>query len=186
MDLAKRSGLLHVNLGLESINQEALNGMNKKINKVKEYKEILQNLRKRGISYSLNFIFGWDTEKEDVFGSTLEFLKEEKVPVAYFSILTPHKGTPLYEQMKEQKRIIDIDHIGRWPGINCYIQPSYCSAAELEQYLRKISREFYSYPSMLKRLPLPVTQANIASWVVNLSQRKISFSEKAIENFDHY
>jgi hypothetical protein len=27
---------------------------------------------------------------------------------------------------------------------------------------------------MLKRLPLPVTQANIASWVVNISQRKLA------------
>ena len=185
MDLAKRSGLLHVNIGLESINQDTLNGMNKKVNQVKEYKKILHNLRKRGISYSLNFIFGWDTEKEDVFASTMAFLKQEKVPVAYFNILTPHRGTLLYDRMTAENRIIDSHQMGRWPGITCHIKPTYCSAQELENYVRKIHSEFYSCRSILSRLPLPITQANIASWVVNLSERRVSRNDTA-EDFDNY
>jgi tRNA A37 methylthiotransferase MiaB len=108
MDLAKRSGLLHVNIGMESIEAKTLISMNKRANKVDEYKQILSGLKKRGISYSLNFIFGWDTETQDVFEATLAFLKEHKVPAAYFNILTPDKGTPLYDRMKEENRIIDI------------------------------------------------------------------------------
>jgi len=186
MDLAKKSGLLHVNIGIESIDQSTLSGLNKRINQVKEYKKILHNLRKRGISYSLNFIFGWDTENESVFESTLAFLKEEKVPVAYFNILTPHKGTPLYERMKAENRIIDLDHICRWPGLHCYIRPTYCSAQELEQYVKKMCREFYSYPSMFARLPWPVTKANIASWMVNFSERRVSGANEGMEDFDNY
>jgi radical SAM superfamily enzyme YgiQ (UPF0313 family) len=186
MDLAERSGLLHVNIGIESIDQDTLFGLNKGINKVKEYKRILNNLRKRGISYSLNFIFGWDTEKEDVFAATMAFLKEEKVPVAYFNILTPHKGTPLYDRMNAEERITDPHQMGRWPGIHCYIKPTYCSAEELEERVKKIYREFYTYSSIFARLPLPVTQANIASWVVNLSERKMSRIDAEIEDFDAY
>ena len=179
MDLAQRSGLLHVNIGIESIDPDALDEMNKKVNKVQQYKEILANLRKRGISYSLNFIFGRDTEKKDVFRSTLAFLQQNKVPVAYFNILTPHKGTPLYDRMKAENRIIDIHHIGRWPGIFCYIRPKHYSPEELEEKVKKMYLDFYSYSSMLARLPLPFTKANIASWVINLSQRKVSRAGKA-------
>jgi radical SAM superfamily enzyme YgiQ (UPF0313 family) len=186
MDLAKRSGLLHLNIGLESIDQDTLLGLNKRINRVKEYKNILHNLRKRGISYSLNFIFGWDTEKEDVFASTLAFLKEEKVPVAYFNILTPHKGTPLYDRMKAENRVINIDDIGRWPGLRCYLRPAYCSAEQMERRVKKIYSEFYSYSSIFSRLPWPTTKANIASWIVNLSERKVSKSDAAVEDFDAY
>jgi radical SAM superfamily enzyme YgiQ (UPF0313 family) len=186
MDLAKRSGLLHVNIGLESIDRNALTGMNKRINKIGQYREILQNLRKRGISYSLNFIFGWDTESKDVFKSTLAFLKENRVPAAYFNILTPHKGTPLYDRMKAENRIIDIDDIGRWPGIICYIKPAYCSPRELEQNVINMYKEFYNLPSMVSRLPLPLTQANLASWVVNFSQRKVFHGNRSAENFDLY
>jgi radical SAM superfamily enzyme YgiQ (UPF0313 family) len=186
MDLAQRSGLLHVNIGVESIDPDTLDEMNKKVNKVQQYEEILTNLRKRGISYSLNFIFGWDTEKKDIFRSTLAFLQRNKVPVAYFNILTPHKGTPLYDRMKAENRIIDIQHIGRWPGIICYIQPKDYSPEELEEKVRKMYQDFYRYSSMLARLPLPFTKANIASWVVNLSQRKVSRAGDAMENFDDY
>jgi radical SAM superfamily enzyme YgiQ (UPF0313 family) len=186
MDLAQRSGLLHVNIGVESIDPDTLDEMNKKVNKVQQYEEILTNLRKRGISYSLNFIFGWDREKKDIFRSTLAFLQRNKVPVAYFNILTPHRGTPLYDRMKAENRIIDIQHIGRWPGIICYVQPKDYSPEELEEKVKKMYQDFYRYSSMLARLPLPFTKANIASWVVNLSQRKVSRAGDAMENFDDY
>ena len=186
MDLAQRSGLLHLNIGIESIEPNALEEMNKKVNKVQQYEEILSNLRKRGISYSLNFIFGLDAERKDVFRSTLAFLQQNRVPVAYFNILTPHKGTPLYERMKSEDRIVDIQHIGRWPGIFCYIQPKHYSPEDLEGKVKRMYLDFYSYPSMLTRLPLPLTKSNIASWVVNLSQRKVAFGGGAAENFDDY
>lgn len=181
MDLAKKSGVLHVNIGIESIDQETLAGMNKRMNKVREYKEILQNLRKRNISYSLNFIFGWETQKEDAFRSTMEFLMEEKVPAAFFDILTPIKGTPLYESMKAEDKILNTKAIGRWPGIMCHIKPNHFSAQELEERVKKMYEDFYSYTSMVKRLPLPVTRSNIASWSVNLEQRNVRY-----ENFDAY
>jgi len=187
MDLAKRSGLLHLNIGIESINEETLKGMNKKFNKVNRYSELLGNLRKRGISYSLNFIFGWDNETPDVFRSTLNFLEQEKVPVAYFNILTPEKGTMFYERMKSEDRILKLDEIGRWPGQSCYIKPQYCSPEEMVNNVQHIYREFYSWKSIVKRLPLPVTQANIASWVLNLSQRKMAqLSDEVNNNFDAF
>lgn len=131
MDLAKRSGLLHLNIGMESLDQDTLNGMNKRVNQVEQYKVILHNLRKKGISYSLNFIFGWDMENVNVFSDTLRFLQDEKVPVAYFNILTPHRGTPLYTRMMEEGRILNAYHIGRWPGLICYFMPKYCSRKNL-------------------------------------------------------
>ena len=65
MDLARRSGLLHVNMGMESISQHTLGQMNKKFNKVDQYAAITNALRRRGISYSFNFVFGYDGETPD-------------------------------------------------------------------------------------------------------------------------
>jgi radical SAM superfamily enzyme YgiQ (UPF0313 family) len=174
MDMAKRSGLLHVNMGIESINPETLKGMNKKFNKVERYSEMIQNLRKRGISYSLNFIFGWDTETQGVFESTMDFLHKEKVPVAYFNILCPEKGTMFYEKMKKDDRILRLEDIGRFPGEFCHLKPKNFTAEEIEKNVQDMYIKFYSWKSMLKRLPPPVTQSNIASWVVNISQRKLA------------
>jgi radical SAM superfamily enzyme YgiQ (UPF0313 family) len=187
MDMAKRSGLLHVNMGIESINPETLKEMNKKFNKVSRYSELLGNLRKGGISYSLNFIFGWDNETPGVFRSTLNFLQEEKVPVAYFNILTPEKGTMFYERMMKEDRVVKLEEIGRWPGHTCHIKPTYCTPEEIVKNVQEMYREFYSWKSMIKRLPLPVTTANIASWVVNLSQKGMArLSDAENNNFDAF
>jgi len=186
LDLAQRSGLLHVNIGIESINPETLNGMNKRMNKVSRYDGMLANLRRRGISYSLNFIFGWDGETEGAFPATLNYLRDHKVPVAYFNILTPVKGTPLYDRLLSQGRITDSREIDRWPGQLCYIQPPHGSPEELEQNVRKMYRDFYSLPSIVSRMPLPVTKANIASWVINLSQRRMAHARPANNNSDGY
>lgn len=184
MDLAKRSGLLHVNMGMESISREVLAAMNKKFNKVDQYEEILFNLRKRGISYSLNFVFGYDEETPDTFDATLEFLEHHKVPVAYFYTLSPHKGTPLYNRLQAEGRLIDETQLDRWPGSHCEIKPTYCSASELEERVRTMYDRFYSPWSMVRRLPLPVTKAHITSWVMNFSQRRMSRWDRPVKNHD--
>jgi len=186
LDLARRSGLLHVNIGIESLNPETLGSMNKRFNKASRYVEMLANLRQRGISYSLNFIFGWDGETAGAFRASLDFLQRQKVPVAYFNVLTPVKGTPLYDRLESQGRILNSQDIDRWPGQLCYIKPPYGTAAELEDNVQKMNREFYSLPSMVSRLPLPWTMANMASWVINFSQRRMFQPGPANNNFDGY
>ena len=85
--------------------------MNKRFNKAHRYSEMLANLRRRGISYSLNFVFGWDGETRRL-PRHAEFLQHHKVPAAYFNILTPVKGTPLYDRLRSEGRILNSREIG--------------------------------------------------------------------------
>jgi hypothetical protein len=85
LDLAKRSGLLHVNMGIESISQSTLKTMNKEFNRSQSYEDMIENLNERNIRYSFNFVFGTDTDDLDVFPTTLKFLLRSKVPAAYFN-----------------------------------------------------------------------------------------------------
>jgi radical SAM superfamily enzyme YgiQ (UPF0313 family) len=186
LDLAQRSGLLHVNIGMESIDSQTIASMRKGQNKTERYHAVLSDLRRRGISFSLNFIFGWDTETRDVFRNTLHFLEEEKVPVAYFNCLTPEKGTSFYDRMRQEDRILDEPGIGRWPSQTCHIKPNFCTPQELEEDVRGIHKRFYSFPSMIRRLPMPVNTSAIASWVLNLSQRRVSAHPTREHNFTSY
>ncbi len=183
MDLAQRSGLLHVNIGMESLDPETLAGMKKRQNAPRKYAEIVRDLRRRNISFSLNFMFGWDTDTRAVFDVTRAFLRRQKVPVAYFNVVTPDKGTAYYQRMLHSNRILNADEIGRWPGQACHIRPTFCSPRELEQEVKKLYQDFYSVPSMLSRLPLPVTESSIASWTLNLDQRRIA---RTLSNFGNY
>jgi len=54
----------------------------------------------------------------------------------------------------------------------------------LGEAIRKLYRDFYSLPSMVSRLPLPLSQASIASWVINFSQRRMARAEAVQNNFE--
>ncbi len=183
MGLARRSGLLHLNIGIESIKQDTLDGMNKRTTRADRLTEVVAILHDLGISYSFNLIFGWDTDTLEDFHRTLEFLEAQKVHAAFFNSFAPHRGTAIYRRFMDEHRILDDENMNRWPGVHAKIQPKNFSAQQLESELRRMYRKFYSWTSILRRLPPPVSMAAWASWSVNIGQRKIAFGQGT--NFDN-
>jgi radical SAM superfamily enzyme YgiQ (UPF0313 family) len=186
MGLAQRSGLLHVNMGIESINQNTLKTMHKSFNKASEYSQIIRNLTKRDISHSLNFVFGSDTDDETVFDATLSLLHEYKAQTAYFNILVPLRGTQLHQQFKDEGRLIDEVNMERWPGLSCHFQPLRFSPDELVRRIMKIRTDFYSAGSAFRRLPLPYKQAHFASWNLHFLQRKVTAHMNSMRDFTEF
>ncbi len=184
MKLAKKSGMLHINLGIESIRQETLDVMKKRTTKAARVKDVVKILRDLDISFSFNLIFGLDNDNREVFEDTLKFLEENKVHAAFFNKLSPYKGTDLYDRYLAAGRILDPDNLNRWPGLSIGIKPANFSPEELEEEIRNMYRKFYSLRSIVQRLPLPLSTASIASWVVNMSQRKMATGRA--EDFDDF
>jgi radical SAM superfamily enzyme YgiQ (UPF0313 family) len=177
LDLAKKSGLLHVNMGIESISQGTLKTMHKDVNHVDTYREMIRNLNQRNISYSFNFVIGADTDTPDVFEETLKFLTEMKVPAAYFNVMVPMRGTPLYDRAKQDGRIIDEENMDRWAGVKCYMRPKQMTPEELTTGVKAMQKKFYALPKLMRRLRFPRSYADFASWEVCLSQRAVSNSD---------
>jgi radical SAM superfamily enzyme YgiQ (UPF0313 family) len=178
LDLAKKSGLLHVNMGIESISQGTLKTMHKDFNHVQSYKEMIRNLNERNISYSFNFVIGADTDTPDVFDETLKFLQETNVPAAYFNVISPLRGTPLFDRAKQDGRIIDEENLERWAGVKCHMRPKNMTPEELIAGVKRMQKEFYSWPKVLGRLRFPPrSYADFANWEVCLSQRAVADSD---------
>ncbi len=184
MELAKKSGLLHINMGVESIKPETLKGMHKSTTPAYRLEEMVRILRRLDISFSFNLIFGWDTDRLEDFQTTLDFLNRNKVHVAFFNVFSPHKGTKIYDRFLAEGRLRDEKNMGRWPGVIAEIHPKNFTAEELEQGIEAMYRGFYSWGSILRRLPVPKSKASIASWVMNLSQRKMAHEKSNRTNFD--
>ncbi len=186
MDLAKRSGLLHVNTGIESISQRTLKAMRKGFNRASEYSQMIRNLAIRDISYSLNFVFGSDEEDESVFDATLNFLHEQKAQTAYFNILVPLRGTTLHQRFKDEGRLIDEENMERWPGLSCHFQPLRYSPDELVRRIMKIRRDFYTTSSAIRRLPVPYKSAHFAAWNLHFLQRKVVAHLDSMRDFTEF
>jgi len=186
LDLARQSGLLHVNMGVESLDQKTLKSMQKGFNRVQQYEDILRNLTRRSISYSLNFVFGSDTEEEDVFDTTLRFLAEQKAETAYFNILVPLHGTPLYDRLRTEDRLIDEENMERWPGLSCHFKPLRYSPEELVRRVAGIRQDFYTFRSAARRLPIPYRSSHFAAWNLNFLQKRVANNLDSMRDFTEY
>jgi hypothetical protein len=78
------------------------------------------------------------------------------------------------------------NEIGRWPGEICHIKPQRGTPEALEGNIQKLYRDFYSLSSICSRLSFPLTASDLASWVINLSQRRMARQKLRGTNFDRY
>lgn len=157
LDLAKKSGCYHVNIGIENVCQESIASIEKVQNPVKEYEWLLGRLRERGIFYSLNFMFGLDGDRRELFGETLAFLERVKAPMAFFNVATPRRGTPMWEQLYSEGRVHNPD-AEKYLGMVCNFLPRHMTPEECEEEVWQCFRKFYSFSSICRRLLLPPTR----------------------------
>lgn len=150
--LASESGCRFLFVGLETVSKSALAEVGKHQNNVEKYAESIKMLKKYNIQVMGAFMFGFDTDDHSVFNDTLEFAKKNKIQVAQFSNLHPLPGTRLYGQLREERRV----EPGFWlegGKEHCAVfMPKKINGYELVRKTHDVSREFYSYKSMARRL----------------------------------
>ena len=170
LKLSKDSGCIYLFIGLESFSKMSLISANKKINDVSKYKKTIDRIHKNGISVQAGIIFGFDTDTKDIFKTTLKQCNHLGIDGATVSILTPLPKTPLYEQLKEEGRLISND----WTYFNgktrVAFKPKNMTGEELFHGYMWFRKEFYSMKSILKRLLASKTNT-LHNLIVNLGYK---------------
>jgi radical SAM superfamily enzyme YgiQ (UPF0313 family) len=151
MKAAGEAGCLGMFVGFESLNQASLTAMGKKTNSSQMYLAEAQAFRDHGIGILGSFVLGYDGDTPDVFEKTLRFCEEARLEAAIFPILTPYPGTSVRKRLEAEGRIIssdwrdyDMEHVT--------FQPNGMTIQQLQDGYSNICREFYSLPSMFRRL----------------------------------
>lgn len=167
LDLLVRSGCMGVLIGFESLNPANLAAMNKTFNTARGgFETALANLRRHRIRVYGTFVFGYDGDTPESFKPTVEFARRHGFYIAAFNHLTPFPGTPLYARLKAEGRLLyeawwldDRYGYNRIP-----FQPKGMSPEALRESCLAARREFYSWPSILKRGFDPVNRADGFMW----------------------
>lgn len=152
--LLKKSGCQGVLIGFESLNPANLADMNKTFNTARGgFAVALANLRRHHIRVYGTFIFGYDRDTPESFAASVAFAREHGFYIAAFNHLTPFPGTPLYQRLRDEGRLLydswwldDRYSYNRIP-----FQPRSMSPEELQQRCLAARRAFYSWPSILGR-----------------------------------
>lgn len=166
MDLMAASGCLGNVIGFESLDPDNLSQMHKAQNLARfdGYSDLLAALRSRHLQTWAAFLLGYDHETWESAQATCEWAIANKFTFAAFNILTPYPGTPLYERLKEEGRLL---YDGTWwlhPDYRfnyAAFRPARMTADELTEAAWRCRQRFNSVGSIARRLLDPRT--NLAS-----------------------
>ena len=149
--LSKEAGCVSWLIGFESVSQKTIDSIGKKTNKVEEYSQAVRNIHDNGMAVIGDFMFGFDTDTPDVFDETLIMIKELQIDLADFCVLTPFPGTPIYNKLDKEGRIITKDW-SQYNLKNVVFKPKNMTPDELIHGLKKMYYEFYSTGYTSKRI----------------------------------
>lgn len=151
LDLARKSGCVEWFVGFESVSQEALNNIKKTHNKVEDFKKMIKRVHEHGMTIQGGIIFGFDEDKPDIFDTTIETIKDWGIDVLEINILTPYPGTPLFERLDREGRILTRDW-SKYNQVDVVFQPKNMTVDELYSGTRKVAKEFYSPYNLTKKI----------------------------------
>ncbi len=114
---AAQSGCRMVFLGLEAESNEALGGINKKLNieiGVDRYKDLIARINRFKIAVLGAFIYGMDTDTLSSLEARTKYMIEGPIDVMQSTVLTPLPGTKLYKRLCEDKRLLYHNYPQDW------------------------------------------------------------------------
>jgi radical SAM superfamily enzyme YgiQ (UPF0313 family) len=149
--LSKEAGCVAWLVGFESICQNTLQTVGKTTNTIEDYTQAIRNIHQNHMVVIGDFMFGFDTDAPDIFEKTLTGIKELEIDAADFSILTPFPGTPLFNKLDNEKRILTKE----WKYYNMghvVFEPKQMKPEELVRGVQKMYAEFYTPSYSIKRI----------------------------------
>jgi len=143
LDLAEASGCAGLLLGLEALSTAGLAGSRKGFNNPARYAAVVERLHAHRIALQGCFVFGLDDDQPDVFLRTAEFAVETGIDLPRFAVVTPFPGTPLFQRLEREGRILTTDW-ELYDAQHVVFQPRHMSVAELQQGVEAAWRHAYS------------------------------------------
>jgi radical SAM superfamily enzyme YgiQ (UPF0313 family) len=103
----------------------------------------IRMLREHGIGIEGTILLGTDDQDEDSIKRMVDFLLENKLDMAEFTILTPYPHTPLRAQLEREGRILSDD----WRDYGCdkvVFRPRHMTPEKLQELYHYAWRTFYA------------------------------------------
>ncbi len=156
LGLMRDSGCTMVYCGFESVSQATLDAYNKH-QEVRDVRDSMNAFHTYGIRVHGMFVLGADTDDKAIFDQTVDFALENQIDTVQFLMLTPCPGTPFYERMVEEGRLL-TDDLSFYDGHHCVVEPKLMSAYDLQMGTSRAMARFYSVRHVIRSFLSNVTR----------------------------
>ncbi len=145
--LMRDSGCVQVLLGLESPVKAGLSGIEMKtdwkLRHLSRYREAVRTIQSHGIRVTGCFVMGLDGHKPEIFDEVLSFVKDTEMFDVQITILTPFPGTPVYERLRKEKRLLNERDWRACTLFDINFEPKDMTVEELHEGFKKLGIEVY-------------------------------------------
>jgi radical SAM superfamily enzyme YgiQ (UPF0313 family) len=146
--LLRESGCSQILIGLESPVIEGMNGLEQKANwklrQVKRYREAIRRIQDNGVTVNGCFILGLDGSGPETFAAVWNFIQEVELFEVQLTVLTPFAGTPLYQRLEGEGRLLYPGEWNRCTLFDVNFRPDRMSVETLETGLRELMAKVYN------------------------------------------
>ena len=142
----REAGILHMYVGVESISQERLDWIGKKL-RVEDSRRAISLLNDCGIITETSFLLGFPEDTPETVAATVALSHEYAPDLAFFLAVTPWPYSDMYPLVADR---VEEHDFSRYNLINPIIRPDAMSREELSGLLSRAFMEFYG--SKMKNL----------------------------------
>jgi radical SAM superfamily enzyme YgiQ (UPF0313 family) len=154
LDLAAKSGCRSLSIGLESVSQDNLEGIDKGFNKAPRFEDDLAKIRAKGIQVIALMMVGLDGDDTTSFDKTLDFLVKNKLTFLKLFTPCPYPGTKYYSDMEKAGRIL-TKNWNRYDYGSPLIQPTNMTPDQMMKGFNYVYNNFYSLKNIWRRMRNP-------------------------------
>jgi len=163
LKLAYESGCRDLFLGIESVSQAAIDGLDKWSNNTRAMKESVKRVHDAGINIMGAFVFGLDGDDASCFNRTLEFIDDTGIDFVVANIIQPYPGTGTFRDAVAGNDFLpwascppgsDVAMDYNWPlfdGAHVLIRPKGMTIDALQEGYYHFLRQAYSPSGILHR-----------------------------------
>lgn len=156
LSLFREANFKRVFIGIETPREETLMSVNKRQNLGYNPVEAVHTITSHGMMVWGSFVVGFDNDDKNVFGEILDLINRSEMPIAMVGPLQAIPGTPLYERIKKQGRLINSNPLGvraeKKGFFSTNIVSSRMRAQDISDGLKKLAASLYEVDNFKKRL----------------------------------
>jgi radical SAM superfamily enzyme YgiQ (UPF0313 family) len=146
--LLGESGCAEILIGLESPTAAGLDGVelrrNWKRGRFDQYKAAIEQIQGHGVAVNGCFVLGLDGDGPDAFNAVADFVAESGLFDVQITVMTPFPGTPLYDRLLAEDRLLEPEAWERCTMFDVNFRPKHMSPETLQHELVELGRRLYT------------------------------------------
>ncbi|MCK4873156.1 MAG: radical SAM protein [Phycisphaerales bacterium] len=155
LTLLRDAGCVELLIGFESPTSDALAGLELrsdwKAAHSSEHAEAVRRIQSHGIRVNGCFILGLDGHTPDIFDAVYDFARTSGLFDVQITYLTPFPGTPVYDRLKREGRLLDETAWDRCTLFDVNYQPRDMTVEQLRDGFHRLTTRLYGEEETRRR-----------------------------------